>query len=78
MKRMMALTPESKLVLKGDVDPSAFLLLPQCSSFITEDPANAAKYLKEMNPASTVEKLVSFGIVPEDFISKIKAQSTIE
>lgn len=78
MKRMMALTPESKLVLKGNIDPSAFLLLPQCSSFITEDPANAAEYLMEMDPVVAVEKLVSFGIVPDAFISKIKAQSGIE
>lgn len=75
MRRMMVLTPESKLVLSGDVNPDGFLVLPQCASFITEDPVNAAKYLSEMDCAAAVDNLISFGIVPDAFIAKVRAQA---
>ena len=75
IKRMMALTPESKLVLDGKADPESFLQLAQYGSFITENPSMATSLLEAFDPSSAVETLASFGTVPEDFLEKLRAQS---
>lgn len=54
MNRALRLTPALKLFYAQNVDPymmlpDEFLDMSQCSSFITEDPENAEKYLKTMD-----------------------------
>ncbi len=80
IRRMMAITPEAKLVFADNVDPYSrlpkpFLEVAQAGSAITENPQSAVTLLvnidvKEMNEAfEENEKL------PEEFKEKVKAQS---
>ena len=83
MHRMMDLTPEVKIVFAQYVDsymmlPDSFLALAQCSSFIREDPKNAGKYLEEINPENLIDDLSKYESIPDDFISKLKALTTLE
>jgi len=82
LKRMAAITPETKLVFGSKVDsymmlPVPFLKIAQCSSFITEDPENTLKYLNEMDVDSLNGAFAGYETVPEDFKNKIKAQTMI-
>ena len=79
MHRMMDITPETKLIFGKYVDslimlPDPFLALAQCSSFITEDPRNAGKYLERIDTQALLDNLKSFENIPADFIAKVKAQ----
>ena len=83
MHRMMDLTPEVKIVFAQYVDsymmlPDSFLALAQCSSFIREDPKNAGKYLEEINPENLIDDLSKYESIPDDFIAKLKALTTLE
>lgn len=82
IKRMMALTPEAKYMfekyVKHDLQlPAPFLDLAQCGSYITEDPANTAKYLRAVNVGAMNEDFAGFETLPEDFRLKAKAQSSM-
>ena len=78
MKRMMALTPESKLVYAAKEDPYAALPKPimhlaQCSSFILEDCFNAGKYLEQIDIEELNREIDALNLTP-DFKTKLKAQ----
>ncbi|MGM9747344.1 MAG: hypothetical protein ACI3ZN_00960, partial [Candidatus Cryptobacteroides sp.] len=80
--RMAAITPEVKLVYGSNVDsyvllPIPFLKVAQCSSYITENPANAAIYLNEINLDEMYSVFDSTEKLPKDFKAKIKAQSSV-
>ncbi|MCM1501064.1 MAG: DUF5110 domain-containing protein [Bacteroidales bacterium] len=82
LKRMAAITPEAKMVFGGKVDsyimlPIPFLKVAQCSSFITEDPANTGKYLSEIDQEAVNAAFAEYGTLPEDFKLKIKAQGSL-
>ena len=79
MHRMMDITPETKLVFGKYVDafmmlPDSFLALAQCSSFISENPQDAGKYLEAIDTNALIEELGSFEKLPHDFVTKIEAQ----
>ena len=79
MHRMMAITPEAKLVFGKNVDafmmlPESFLALAQCSSFISEDPRNTGKYLETIDVKALIDELASFEKLPAGFVTKIEAQ----
>lgn len=79
MHRMMAITPEAKLVFGKNVDafmmlPESFLALAQCSSFISEDPRNTGKYLETIDVKAFIDELASFEKLPAGFVTKIGAQ----
>ena len=79
MHRMMAITPEAKLVFGKNVDafmmlPESFLALAQCSSFISEDPRNTGKYLETIDVKALIDELASFEKLPAGFVTKIGAQ----
>ena len=80
MHRMMDITPETKLVFGKNIDPymmlpDSFLALAQCSSFITEAPQNAGKYLENINSKALIDEFSSMEKLPAEFIEKIKAQT---
>ena len=80
--RMAAITPEVKLVYGSNVDsyvllPIPFLKVAQCSSYITENPSDAALYLNEINLDEMYSVFDSTEKLPEDFKAKIKAQSSV-
>lgn len=79
MHRMMAITPEAKLVFGKNVDafmmlPESFLALAQCSSFVSEDPRNTGKYLETIDVKALIDELASFEKLPAGFVTKIGAQ----
>lgn len=79
IRRMMALTPEAKMMFERYVQhdlqlPSAFLDLAQCGSYITEDPSNAIKYLGMMDLDALEEELAEFETLPVEFVKKLLAQ----
>ena len=79
MRRMMDITPETKLVFGKYVDsymmlPDPFLALAQCASFITEDSRNAGKYLEKIDIQALLDNLRSFENISADFLAKVKAQ----
>lgn len=83
MHRMMDLTPEAKLVFGKNIDaymmlPDSFLALAQCSSFISEDPQNAGKYLKAIDTESLIKEFSSMEKLPAAFTAKIKAQTDVK
>lgn len=82
MHRMMAITPEAKLVFGKNVDafmmlPESFLALAQCSSFINEDPRNTGKYLEAIDVDALIDDLASYEKLPVGFVTKIKAQINV-
>ena len=54
--------------------PDSFLALAQCSSFISENPQDAGKYLEAIDTNALIEELGSFEKLPHDFVTKIEAQ----
>ena len=82
MRRMMALTPEAKLVFGKYVDaymmlPDSFLALAQCSSFINEDPKDAGKYLEAIDVDALAREFGAIEKLPAEFTAKIKAQVNV-
>ncbi|MDE7126708.1 MAG: hypothetical protein K2O58_02275, partial [Bacteroidales bacterium] len=82
LKRMAAITPETKMVFGSKVDsyiilPIPFLKVAQCPSFITEDPKNAGKYLEDIDLDAMNAAFAEYGSLPEEFKLKIKAQSSL-
>ena len=82
MHRMMDIAPETKLVFAKHVDaykmlPDSFLALAQCSSFISEDPQNAGKYLGEIDTSALVNELRFIENLPAEFVVRIEAQLNV-
>lgn len=80
VRRMFAITPETKLMFGTKVDsymmmPVDFLKAAQCGSLITEDPANAARYLSDIDLEALYRCIDSFETLPENFKTKIKAHA---
>ena len=78
LHRMMAISEETKLMFGRYVNrvqmmPSEFLSLLQCGSFITEHPSDAPRYLLELDVASAIASMESFGKLPPQFLSKLHA-----
>lgn len=78
MHRMMAISEETKLMFGRYVNrvqmmPSEFLSFLQCGSFITEHPSDAPRYLSELDVASAIASMESFGKLPPQFLSKLHA-----
>ena len=81
LKRMRAITPEAKVVFAAAVS-NHLQLTPELlryagtASYITEDPAGAEKYLKELSPESLQKDLSEYKL-PEEFSKKLMAQLAI-
>ena len=58
--------------------PDSLLAFAQCSSFINEDQKNSGKYLEEINPENLIDDLSKYESIPDDFIGKLKALTTVE
>ena len=83
MHRMMDLTPETKLVFGKNIDPymmlpDSFLALAQCSSFISEDPQNAGKYLESIDSKALIDEFSKMEKLPSEFVAKIQAQVNVK
>ena len=83
MHRMMELTPETKLVFGKNIDPymmlpDPFLALAQCSSFISEDPQNAGKYLESIDSKALIDEFSKMEKLPSEFIAKLQAQVNVK
>ncbi len=79
IKRMMSLTPETKLIFQEYVDhnmqlPSPFLNLAQCGSYITEDPFNALRYLETIDGEAMVKNYATWKKLPVEFKQKSEVQ----
>lgn len=82
MHRMMAITPDVKLAFGKYVDaymmlPDSFLALAQCSSFITEEPWNAGKYLENIDIEALMKELDAFETLPTEFVDRLIAQAKV-
>ena len=81
LKRMRAITPEAKVVFAAAVNNN-LQLTPELlryagtASYITEDPAGAEGYLKELSPENLRKDLSEFKL-PEEFSKKLMAQLSI-
>ena len=81
LKRMRTITPEAKVVFAVAVS-NHLQLTPELlryagtASYITEDPAGAESYLKELSPENLRKDLSEFKL-PEDFSKKLMAQLSI-
>ena len=83
VKRMMALTPEAKLmvehhVMSGMQLPAEFLNIAQCGSYITEAPENAALLLENIGIPAMTGWFDSQEKLPEAFRTKVSAQTMFE
>ncbi len=81
LKRMRAITPEAKVVFAMAVSnhlqlTTELLRYAGTASYITEDPAGAEKYLKELSPESLRKDLSDYKL-PEDFSKKLLAQIAV-
>ena len=82
IRRMMAFTPEVKKVYcqyddPFQAQPQAFLKVAQCGSFITEDPAHAADYLRNIDIPAMLESFDANPALPEGFKQKARAISSL-
>ena len=80
IRRMMALTPETKLmveqyVMHGMQLPVEFLGIAQCGSYITEDPGKADEMLRNMDVRAMESKFGSYDRLPDTFKEKLAAQT---
>ena len=81
--RMTLITPEAKLRFSqmhiADIQlPSELMSIAQGGSFITEDPANAEKYLDSLDIDAMNANLQSWEKLSDDFKSKVAAQTHFE
>ena len=58
--------------------PDSFLALAQCSSFISEDPQNAGKYLESIDSKALIDEFSKMEKLPSEFIAKIQAQVNVK
>lgn len=82
IRRMMAITPETKISFADNIDsymmlPDAFLKVAQAGSIITEDPKNAVSHLVNIDVDEMNEVLRSYGKLPESYLGKVKALSDL-
>lgn len=80
IRRMLAITPEAKYMFAqlkiSDLHlPDEFLNLAQCGSYITEDPAGCAGYLKAMDVDAMNRNLATWEKLSNDFKVKAAAQA---
>ncbi len=80
IRRMMALTPETKLmveqyVMHGMQLPVEFLGIAQCGSYITEDPGKADEMLRNMDVRAMESRFGSYDRLPDTFKEKLAAQT---
>ena len=83
IKRMMALTPETKLMMEQYVMawmqlPVEFLDIAQCGSYITETPENAAGLIRSIDVDAMNARFAGYGNLPESFRQKVSAQTKFE
>lgn len=81
--RMTLMTPEAKLRFSqmriADIQlPSELMAVAQGGSFITEDPANAVKYINALNIDAMNNNLASWEKLSPDFKVKVAAQTSFE
>lgn len=81
IKRMMTLTPESKLVFAATEDPwktlpQPIMHLAQCSSFILEDCFHAGSYLEKID-VDELDREIDALKLTDAFKTKLKAQIRI-
>ena len=82
MRRMFNLTPEAKLLFCSLEDaymmlPTDYLKAAQCASFINEDPANAAKYLGDIDLEGVYKAVEVYNNIPAEFKAKVRAQAQV-
>ena len=80
IRRMLAITPEAKYMFAqlkiSDLHlPDEFLNLAQCGSYITEDPAGCAGYLKAMDVDAMNRNFATWEKLSNDFKVKAAAQA---
>ena len=83
IRRMMALTPEAKLmvehhVMSGMQLPVEFLDIAQCGSYISENPERASDLLDSIDIPAMNSRFDGFGKLPETFRQKVAAQTMFE
>ena len=83
IKRMMALTPETKLMMELYVMawmqlPSEFLDVAQCGSYITESPEKAAEFVRSIDVESMNARFAGYEKLPDSFRLKVTAQTEFE
>ena len=83
IKRMMALTPETKLMMELYVMawmqlPSEFLDVAQCGSYITESPEKAAEFIRGIDVESMNARFAGYEKLPDSFRLKVTAQTEFE
>lgn len=81
IRRMMAITPEAKYMFAQlkitDLHlPDEFLNLAQCGSYITEEPARCAGYLKAMDVDAMNRNFATWEKLSNDFKVKAAAQAS--
>lgn len=77
--RVRNLVPETKSAYSKHISNHSqlspnMLLFQQFGSFVTEDPANADKYLRQLDVKALEAEMKSFGKLPEDFVEKVVSQ----
>ena len=83
INRVANMTPEAKLCfaalkIQDFQIPAPFTTIAQCGSYITEDPANAAKYLEAMDSKAMIDNINSWERLSPDFKAKVTAQVQFE
>ena len=83
IRRMMALTPETKLMMELYVMawmqlPSEFLDVAQCGSYITESPEKAAEFVRSIDVESMNARFAGYEKLPDSFRLKVTAQTEFE
>ncbi len=83
IKRMMALTPETKLMMELYVMawmqlPTEFLDIAQCGSYITEAPEKAAEFVQGIDVDAMNARFAGYEKLPDSFREKVFAQTKFE
>ena len=83
IQRMMAITPETKLMMEQYVMawmqlPAEFLDVAQCGSYITESPEKAAEFIRTIDVESMNARFAGYEKLPETFRQKVSAQTEFE
>ena len=83
IKRMMALTPETKLMMELYVMawmqlPTEFLDIAQCGSYITEAPEKAVEFVQGIDVDAMNARFAGYEKLPDSFREKVAAQTKFE